>query len=35
MSEFTAALGVVQTKRMNEIVDWKIIMLKLSRFKAH
>ena len=23
MSEFTAALGVVQTKRMNEIVDWK------------
>ena len=23
MSEFTAALGVVQTKRMKEIVDWK------------
>ena len=23
MSEFTAALGVVQTKRMNEIVKWK------------
>ena len=23
MSEFTAALGIVQTKRMQEIVDWK------------